>query len=314
MPNIYNRDFSGGWKPSSDASNSPPNVLPRADNLDLEDEGVLSLRQGSDTIATSEGSDVVSLHSVELDGTARIILASPTSVYEIEDETLSGLSITLDGDNDAAIDSTSGHALIASGTAKKKYDGTTVRNWGIATPLEAPEVGGVPLEDLTIANFTQASAEFVASEGTVSYVTGQDGVANAATGLLPAVGTGRAEMTYAFPTVRNLQDFSGAQGGLFDVFEFWFVSPDPTRFRFLQIAFGLDTGSDAFQENGYIYQFGSGLEPLGLTREEVREAQAESKAAATAPEPEVPPEDPEPAEPRGPRPGRPPRNYPNIER
>jgi phage-related tail fiber protein len=58
-----------------------------------------------------------------------------------------------------------------------------VREWGIDTPLEAPTVSGAALASRTIANFTLASAEFTANEGALSYVTGQDGVANAAVNL-----------------------------------------------------------------------------------------------------------------------------------
>lgn len=295
MPNIHNRDFSGGWKPSSDAANSEPNSFPRADNLDLEDDGVLSLRQGSDTRASVEGSDITSLLSVELAGSSRVLAASPTAVYDVLNDVATGLGFSTDGDTDTAQDSVSGHALIASGTVKKKYDGTTVRNWGLATPLEPPDVGSTALPQLSIAVFTSAAAEFTANEGTLAYVTGQDGVANAAVGLTPAVGTGRGEMTYTFSSARNLQDFSGAEGGLFDVFEFWFWNPDITKFKAMQIQFGLGTGSDAFETDGYLYQFGSGLDPIGLTPAEIRAAAQDSVAAATAPEPEPGDEAPDPA-------------------
>lgn len=278
MPDIHNRDFSGGWQPSADDSNSPASALPRADNLDLEEKGILSLRQGSDTQATFEGADVIALHPVELDGTERILLEGDVSIYEVENGVGTGLGILIDGSNDAAIDSTDGHALIAGGTSKKKYDGTTVRNWGIATPLEAPTVDGIPLQARTIANFSQASSEFTAAEGTISYATGQDGIANAALNLVPAVGTGRAEITYNFADATNLLNFTGAEGGDFDLFEFWFYDLQPTKFLRLTIAFGTDTGTDHFEENGYAYTFGSGLEPIGLTQTEIREAQRETIA------------------------------------
>jgi len=184
--------------------------------------------------------------------------------------------------------SVDGHALITGGTIHKKYDGTTVRNWGIATPLEAPTVGSTALSSLTIANFSLASAEFAADEGVIAYQTGQDGVANGATGITPAIGTGRAEMTYNFASVRNLLDFSGSEGGSFDLFEFWFYDLQPVKTLSLEILFGLDTGTNHFQENAYSYQFGSGLEPIGLTRPEIRIAQQESVAKAEEPAPKEP--------------------------
>lgn len=295
MPDIHNRDFSGGWQPSSDDSNSPASALPRADNLDLEEKGILSLRQGSDTQATFDGADVVSVYPVELDGTERILLEGGVSIYEVEAGVGAGLGVLIDSTDDVAFDSTDGHALIAAGTTKKKYDGTTVRNWGIAAPLGAPTVDGIPLSARTIANFSQGSAEFTAAEGTITYATGQDGVANAALNLVPAVGTGRAEITYNFSGATNLLDFTGAEGGDFDLFEFWFYDLQPTKFLRLTIAFGTDTGTDHFEENGYAYTFGSGLEPIGLTQQEIREAQENIVARGDEPEgPDVPldPDDP----------------------
>lgn len=297
MPNIFNRDFSGGWNPSRDASNSPQNVLLRADNLDLQDEGILSLREGSELLSTVNATEIDSVQAVELNGSEVILFAGGDQVYK-EGPTSAGvgLGFVTDGDDDTAIDSTDSHALIASGTVKKKYDGTTVRNWGIATPDDAPDVAGIPLTSKTIANFSQASAEFSAAEGTIAYVTGVDGVANAALGLTPAVGTGRAEITYNFSAATNLLDFNGAEGGDFDLFEFWFNDLQPTKFLFLSIMFGCDTGSDHFQENGYFYEFGTGLLPIGLTQSEIQQAKQEVAAKGESPEPpgggDIPPSDP----------------------
>lgn len=304
MPNILNRDFSGGWKPSSDSANAPPNILLRADNVELEDQGILSLRPGLEVQTDALSGDINVVQDVELNGSAVVLSASTTTVFSDGTDLSVGLSST----DDVAIDTVDGHALISSGTVHKKYDGTTVREWGIDTPLEPPDVDGSALTSRTIANFTQASAEFTASEGTISYVTGQDGVANAATGLLPAVGTGRAEMTYTFASTTNLLDFSGAEGGQFDLFEFWFDSPDPTKFLSLIVAFGIGSGTDSFETDGYLYQIGSGLVSLAFTPAEVQQVQQEQRAAAVEPTPvQPPPPEAPPPEPeqRGPRPGRP---------
>lgn len=291
MPNILNRDFSGGWKPSSDSANAPPNILLRADNVELEDQGILSLRPGLEVQTDALSGDINVVQDVELNGSAVVLSASTTTVFSDGTDLSVGLSST----DDVAIDTVDGHALISSGSVHKKYDGSTVRNWGIEMPLEPPDVTSSALTSKIIADFTQASAEFTAAEGTISYVTGQDGVANAATGLLPAVGTGRAEMTYTFASTTNLLDFSGSEGGQFDLFEFWFDSPDPTKFLSLVILFGATaSGSDAFQTDGYLYEFGTGLAPLGLTVDEVRQAQAQAAAAGQEEEPVTPPPPPPP--------------------
>ena len=286
MPNIFNRDFSGGWKPSVDAANSPPNVLLRSDNAELEDVGVVSLRPGlAVQTATALGSVEV-VKSVELGGVEVVLSATSENVYAAG----TGLGIALGATADVAIDTVDGQALISTLAIHKKYNGTTVREWGIATPLEAPTVGSSALTSKTIANFTQTSAEFAANEGAVSFVTGQDGVANAATGLTPAVATGRGEMTYTFAAVTNLMDFSGSEGGQFDLFEFWFDSPDPTKFLLLSVLFGLTNNADVFQTDGYIYTFGSGLVPIGLTPTEIQEASRDAVASGTEETPAVPPD------------------------
>lgn len=459
MPNIHNRDFSGGWTPNADSANSPPNVLLRSDNLELDDKGILSLRQGIAVIADVEGgpllntstgfrlasvgvdnekrgdtewtdpkaitrddgtfatcnpgvsgshfliaefaplnlpdgvaitevqfkvkakvnssppagtltcqmrsfpanllgnttnltvttvltdltistanlgytpteaeieSGVISLWmwipdgsagnimsidavsisvlyqkgetspevidsilSVELAGESAVLFAGGSQVYRANTDTgaADGLGIFTEGEGDTAMDSVDSHALITRGETHKKYDGETVRNWGIEAPVDAPNVAGVTLQSLIIANFTQASAEFIANEGAVAYVTGQDGIANSGTSLTPNAVTGRAEMTYTFAAPRNLEDFSGALGGQFDLFEFWFNNTDPLNFLSLQIGFGCDPGTDAFQSNGYFYQFGTGLLPIGLTQPEIAQARAEIAEKAQEPEVEEP--------------------------
>lgn len=284
MPDQVNRDFSGGWKPSVDESNAPPNVLLRSDNLELQDKGILSLRRGYEVVTEGADTPIDTIAEIELDGDATILSKSGAAVYADGE----GLGVTVDT-GDIAIGAVDGHALISSGTTHHKYDGVTVRNWGIDTPLEAPNVDGVALASKTIANFTQASAEFTAVEGTRSYVTGQDGSANAATGLLPAVGTGRGEMSYAFGSARDLLNFSGGEGGQFDTFEFWFDNGDPTKFLDLEISFGLGSGSDPFDTDGYFYRFGSGLPAIGLTRDEIQQAQDEAVAEGEEVTPAEPP-------------------------
>lgn len=283
MPDLTNRDFSGGWKPSVDESNAPSNVLLRADNLELQDRGIVSLRRGYELVHAGAGSAVDTIEEVELSGEPKILTKSGVGVYADG----AGLGITVDA-GDVAIGAVGGHALISSGTVHRKYDGVTVRQWGISPPLDAPILDNVPLSSKTIANFSQASAEFTAVEGTRSYVTGQDGSANAATGLLPASGTGRGEMSYVFSSAQNLLSFAGGDGGQFDTFEFWFDNGDPTRFLDLEISFGLGAGTDPFDADGYYYRFGSGIPAIGLTTDEIEQAQSEAEAQGEAPTPEEP--------------------------
>ena len=223
----------------------------------------------------------------ELGGNQVVLSAAPTSAYADG----AGLGFTTDGStsDDITFGAVDGHAIITHGTVHKKYDGTTVRNWGIETPLEPPELDSMALVSKTIATCAQADAEFsAATEGTRGYATGYDGVANSATTLTPAAGTGRGEMTYTFASTQNLLNFSGAEGGDFDQFEFYFNNADPTKFQFLQINFGLTAGSDPFASDGFFYTFGSELPPIGLTKEEIIQSAHTSVAKAVDPEPQRP--------------------------
>lgn len=284
MPNLINRDFSGGWKPSVDESNAPPNVLLRADNLELQEQGVLSLRRGHEVLTTNTTSAVEDVAEFELGGAPVKLTKTGVAVYA----GTTGLGVTAPAGS-IAFGAVDGHALISAGTLHKKYDGTTVRNWGVEAPLEAPNVYNVALASKTVADFSQASAEFTAAEGTRTYVTGQDAVANAATGLQPAAGTGRGEMSYTFASAQDLLNFSGGEGGQFDTFEFWFDNGDPVKFLDMEIVFGIsDSSVDPFELDGYYYQFGSGLPRIGLTTDEVEQAKSEAIAEAEDPVPTKP--------------------------
>lgn len=241
-------------------------------------------------IADISAGAVTTLHAVVLNNVERIAHAAGEQLF-IDGTVIDGA--TLDGDS-TAFGSNRGHLLMVSGENRYKYDGTTLRNWGIEAPKDAPTVTVVDVSSKIVANFTQASAEFSASEGTLSYVTGYEGTANAATGLLPAVGTGRGIMSYAFATAQNLLDIQGNRGGDFDMFSFWVDDPQSEKFTYLDIDIGISSGSDPFLSDYYHYRFGSILEPVQaeLTQAEVQRS-AESTEAA---QPEPPSEPPSPEE------------------
>lgn len=257
--------------------------------MELDEKGVLSSRPGSKVKASTGARQISAVAPVALDKQI-LLAASDIGVYRIDENGAAGLGMTLDGDYDPVIETVGGHALVTSGTAHYKYDGTTVRQWGIEAPLESPDLASSELARRTIATFDQSAAEFTAAEGSIAYTTGQDAVANAAVALTPAA-TGRGEFSYVFASPMNLLNFSGSDGGDFDEFEFWWYNKDPTKFMQLQIAFGCDTGTDPFVDNGYLYTIGSGLIPIGLTNDEIAQSASESKAADTAPGPETPPEE-----------------------
>ncbi len=129
-------DWSGGWQPNADAVNAPTTALLRADNLVLDELGVLALRRGSAKINASPLAevDVHSLFTTALAGTRYRMVGAGNSVYANSASILGGVA----GSGDIAFGFHNGQILFARSTTKKKFDGATVRNWGIAM------TGGVP--------------------------------------------------------------------------------------------------------------------------------------------------------------------------
>lgn len=292
MPNASGR-FGAPWRPGSDAYNADPGSLLRADNVTLDEQGILALRMGSREISQGGDSPIVALCAVKFDGEEVLVSADSEHVY-IDGEVIEDLE--LPGEGVVALGANRGHLLIVNGTSKYKYDGETLREWGIRAPASAPDVEVVEVATRTIANFTQASAEFTASEGTRSYVTGYEGTANAATGLQPAAGTGRGIMSYTFPAAVDLLNLPGSEGGDYDVFSLWVDDPQPERFTFLVVDIGISAGSDPFLTDFYTYQFGSFLEPIvPVTIQEVQ--QSANRVEAATPEPPEEPVDTPPAPP-----------------
>src|SRR4030095_2736985 len=85
----YNRnDWSAGWQPSADAFNAPKNALLRADNLVLEETGIIALRQGSNRVnATALAEqDVHSLFWVVIGGTPYRLAGAGNSVYSVPEQ------------------------------------------------------------------------------------------------------------------------------------------------------------------------------------------------------------------------------------
>src|ERR1041385_8797400 len=72
---------SRGWLPDADASNAPPDAVLRADNLTLDELGVLAVRQGSAIAATLNDLDVHSLYTEVLNSTRYRMAAAGDTVY-----------------------------------------------------------------------------------------------------------------------------------------------------------------------------------------------------------------------------------------
>ena len=135
--------FPKGWQPSDDAVNASPDSVLRADNLLMDEHGVLALRLGSSKINSLAlgSSDIRSLYAFQIAGTLHRLAQAGGSVYsESGSGAYSSIVSGFDSSLDVQFTSYLGYAFMASGIVKKKYDGTTLRNWGIAAPANPPSV------------------------------------------------------------------------------------------------------------------------------------------------------------------------------
>lgn len=210
MKDMRRKDFSRGWMPSADAVNAPQNALLRADNLILDELGILSLRLGSTKIyGPFGGSDVDSVYTAVISGTRYRMNNASTDLIKNGSVLQSG---AFAGSGDVAFGSYMGQIFAARSTSKWKYDGTTLRTWGIAKPAAAPTVVGLPPDSKTFGTFngvshaTPDSPAWVAGEGSTSESTGQDAVANSCQEVVPNATTGRGTITKTWPAVAGTAD------------------------------------------------------------------------------------------------------------
>lgn len=290
MPNgTLHRRAVGGWNPSADANNAPQGALLRADNLQLDELGALALRKGSAKVNADPYTDldVHSLGSFNLGGTRYRMAAAAADVYA------NGVSLglTMAGSGDVAMHSHLGQVFMARSTSKHKYDGATVRTWGLPAPTTAPLVTAV---DLTSKYFaTCASGEspaFTAGEGTITttYPTGEDGTANGAIEVTPDSATGRAAISRILSAGTDYLVLGSAIGGVNDAFSMAVYFSNPEEVEFVQIlisCIGDNTVTDYFATDYYTYKWVPNEErAMALTAQEIvaemtNEAMAEAALA-----------------------------------
>lgn len=153
--NLTRTSWSNGWNPSMDAVNGDPSALLRMDNLQLDEEGVLSLVRGIQQLNNSGLGDYVSdiyskvINAQEviwagLNGLGLNVVRSKNGNFSDAVNVASGNARTVFGD-------CLGQVLICAGTARKKDDGTIVNNLGITFMSDGPGiiVNAQPTLDMT---------------------------------------------------------------------------------------------------------------------------------------------------------------------
>lgn len=268
---IVRKDYSGGWYPSADSVNCPPNVFLRADNLIWDETGIPSLRPGSAKINSVAFADtsIHSLHSALIGGTKYRFAGANNAVY------MNGTSTgtTFAGSGDIAFGSHMGQVLYARSTTKKKHDGTTERNWGIAGPGTVATVAAKDAWSKTFATCDSTeSPAFTAEEGTITatFPTGEDGTANGSIELTPSSSTARATIRKDFSSDQNFFDIQGFPGGPNDLFDMSVWMTEPEKVQVITVMIGVGSGSDSYQTDHYYFDWN-----LGGTRQSVVDVSAE---------------------------------------
>lgn len=256
---VYDRSqFDLGWQPSSDAFNAPKNALLRADNLMLDEVGALTLRQGSAKINSSAFSDtdVHSLFTTTLSSTRYRMSGATSAAYANGSSIATGFAGT--ATDDISFGAHMGQILMARSTTKKKYDGTTVRTWGIAAPNAAATLTALSADSKVFASCASTeSPAMTSNEGTQAFAADKAGTANAAVELTPDATTGRATSTKTFASAQDYTTYDAAQTGTDDdLIEFYAYVTEPQYMD--RITLMIDVNDALFQEDYYYYEFVNG--------------------------------------------------------
>jgi hypothetical protein len=254
MNSLSRKDFSGGWNPSADAVNCPPNALLRMDNLVLDDRGILSLRKGISSAISSPNASINNLFTANLNGTKYRMVSAGSAVYSNG----STLGIAMPGTTDVQFASYKDQIFFARSTTKKKYDGSATRNWGIQTPIMAPTAVALANDGKVFGSFNGAthatpdSPVWVAVTGTIAEATGSDTVAYSALETTPNVSSGQTMITKTYTNPVNFTVYdAGNIAGINDIIQFWVYITKPEELN--NIILEIDINDGTFQTDYYRY-------------------------------------------------------------
>jgi hypothetical protein len=259
MNSISRKDYSGGWKPSSDAVNCPKNAVLRMDNLVLDDRGILSLRKGISTAISAPGASISNLFTANLNGTKYRMVASGSGVYANGATT----GAVIPGSGDIQFGSAIDQIFFARSTAKKKFDGTTLRNWGIQPISAAPTTAAAATNTKVFGSMngaTHASPDSPAwadVTGTSAESTGSDAVAYSALTVTPNAGSGQGIITKTYVSATDFAVFDNSGGSVNDIIQFNAYLTVPQEVSNITLQIDCNTGD--FLTDYYESAFTSGV-------------------------------------------------------
>ena len=222
----------------------------------------------------SSDSDVHSLYTATINGSRYRMAGAADSVYANSSLIWAGSA----GSGDIAFGSHQGQILFARSTTKKKYDGSTVRNWGIAAPANTATLTALSSDSKVFA--TCASAEspgFTGNEGTVGFAADKAGTASAALSLTPDSSTARATATLTYGAATDFTAYTGGDTGTDDdLVEFDLFITEPQYLDKFVVMFDVNDGT--FEIDYYAYEFVAGESTdVQLTNDEFLKADYSSE-------------------------------------
>jgi hypothetical protein len=171
MGNIHRKDFSKGWVPSQDEINGAENAQLVMDNLTLDEFGGIELcRQTVRVNAGSIGGSINAVYSKTINGVVQRYIGTGGNVYAdtgagnfSAPRTIIGSGFGGSNANRTCFSSGFGQVFAATGTNRKKDDGTTVRGLGISATLGTPSV---VISNTSNVALTGTYGTYTAVEGT----------------------------------------------------------------------------------------------------------------------------------------------------
>lgn len=264
---LYRDDWSLGWQPSVDQRHAANNVMLRADNLRLDERGVVSLRSGSAIIsgptALGTGLEPVRVLYTTTINTVRYRFAQVGGTMYRSQSVGSYASIgSVPSDQDVAIAAQLGQVFFASGTVKQKNDGNATREWGISATPAAPSVATTGLSPNVISSFdVDETPAWVASEGSVESGTGTNDETDGSRVLVPDTTTGRGTMQKVLSSETDYFTFPNGEDGCAEDFIRFFVwVSNPDNLELITLAFDcngddLSTAAARFRDDYYYHDF-----------------------------------------------------------
>lgn len=251
MSQILRESYPLGWDPSQDEYNGDPRALLRADNITLDDKGVLALRSGSSRVWAAGGSelDVHSLFACLIDYTRYRVAGIDNSVYvngARRQESMAGTGQIFFGTDKKQI-------FWARGETRRKYDGATVREWGIERPSGVATLSALDPREKSIMEFGSgiSAATYAADEGSIVVGIAHDGTSNGSQVLTPNGTTLRSSATFQTPGL-DLSRFGATPGANTDLFEIYIWVQDPkatTRIALMLDLSGSGTPAEQFKDD-----------------------------------------------------------------